>query len=74
MGCQYKKSITFFILNFDDKAHKIILRIAERTEHNANPVRNSSGALDLTRIVLKKSNPAAEQGGIISNGAKKDCR
>ena len=32
-----------------------------------NPVRNSSGALNLAGIILK-SNPAAEQRGIISNG------
>jgi hypothetical protein len=32
-----------------------------------NPVRNSSGALNPGGIILK-SNPAAEQRGIISNG------
>ena len=32
-----------------------------------NPVRNSSGALNPAGIILK-SNPAAEQWGIISNG------
>ncbi len=35
-----------------------------------NPVRNSSEALNPTGIILK-SNPAAEQGGIISNGVKR---
>jgi anaerobic selenocysteine-containing dehydrogenase len=35
-----------------------------------NPVRNSSGALNPAGIVLK-SNPAAEQRGIISNGVKR---
>jgi len=35
-----------------------------------NPVRNSSGALNPDGIILK-SNPAAEQRGIISNGVKK---
>jgi hypothetical protein len=35
-----------------------------------NPVRNSSGALNPAGIILK-SNPAAEQRGIISNGVKK---
>jgi len=34
-----------------------------------NPVRNSSGALNPSGIILK-SNPAAEQWGIISNGVK----
>jgi hypothetical protein len=34
-----------------------------------NPVRNSSGALNPGGIVLK-CNPAAKQGGIISNGVK----
>jgi hypothetical protein len=34
-----------------------------------NPVRNSSGALNLAGIILK-SNPAAEHWGIISNGVK----
>jgi len=34
-----------------------------------NPVRNSSGALNPAGIILK-SNPAAEQRGIISNGVK----
>ena len=35
----------------------------------ANPVRNSSGALNTTGIILK-SNPSAEQRGNISNGVK----
>ena len=35
-----------------------------------NPVRNSSGALNPAGIILK-SNPAAEQRGIISNGVKR---
>jgi len=35
-----------------------------------NPVRNSSGALNPTGIILKP-NPAAEQRGIISNGVNK---
>jgi hypothetical protein len=34
---------------------------------SVNPVRNSSGALNPAGIILK-SNPAAEQQGIISNG------
>ena len=34
-----------------------------------NPVRNSSGALNPAGIILR-SNPAAEQRGIISNGVK----
>jgi hypothetical protein len=34
-----------------------------------NPVRNSSGALNPAGIIAK-SNPAAEQRGIISNGVK----
>ncbi|MDI7261610.1 MAG: FAD-dependent oxidoreductase [Thermodesulfobacteriota bacterium] len=36
---------------------------------DVNPVRNSSGALNPAGIILK-SNPAAEQRGIISNGVK----
>jgi hypothetical protein len=36
-------------------------------ESKVNPVRNSSGALNPAGIILK-SNPAAEQRGIISNG------
>jgi hypothetical protein len=36
-----------------------------------NPVRNFSGALNPTGIMIK-SNLAAEQRGIISNGVKKD--
>ena len=36
-------------------------------EETVNPVRNSSGALNPAGIILK-SNPAAEQRGIISNG------
>ncbi len=35
-----------------------------------NPVRNSSGALNPAGIILK-SNPAAEQRGIISNGVNR---
>ena len=38
-------------------------------EKIVNPVRNSSGALNPAGIILK-SNPAAEQQGIISNGVK----
>jgi hypothetical protein len=38
-----------------------------------NPVRNSSGALNPAGIILK-SNPAAEQRGIISNGVNKRGR
>jgi len=37
---------------------------------SVNPVRNSSGALNPAGIILK-SNPAAEQRGIISNGVNK---
>jgi hypothetical protein len=36
-----------------------------------NPVRNSSGALNPAGIILK-SNPAAEQRGIISNGVNSE--
>jgi hypothetical protein len=36
-------------------------------ESKVNPVRNSSGALNPAGIILK-SNSAAEQRGIISNG------
>ena len=39
------------------------------TGEKVNPVRNSSGALNTTGIILK-SNPSAEQQGIISNGVK----
>ena len=37
-----------------------------------NPVRNSSGALNPAGIILK-SNHAAEQRGIISNGVNGGC-
>ena len=39
----------------------------------ANPVRNSSGGLNPAGIILK-SNPAAEQRGMISNGANRNPR
>ena len=39
----------------------------------ANPVRNSSGALNPAGIILRFS-PAAEQRGIISNGVKVEGR
>jgi len=38
-------------------------------QKRVNPVRNSSGALNPAGIILK-SNPVAEQRGIISNGVK----
>ena len=38
-----------------------------------NPVRNSSGALNPAGIILK-SNPAAEQRGIISNGVNREIK
>jgi len=46
--------------------------LSDKRSHNSvevNPVRNSSGALNPAGIILK-SNPAAEQRGIISNGVK----
>jgi hypothetical protein len=50
----------------DETINERILEEADRV----NPVRNSSGALNPTGIIVK-SNPAAEQWGIISNGVKK---
>ncbi|TSC92554.1 MAG: DNA polymerase III subunit gamma/tau [Candidatus Berkelbacteria bacterium Licking1014_7] len=44
--------------------------IYEKVSFKVNPVRNSSGALNPVGIILK-SDPAAEQRGIISNGVKK---
>ena len=41
----------------------------DEAERRVNPVRNSNGALNPGGIILK-SNPAAEQRGIISNGVK----
>ena len=48
--------------SFEDRAKEGI---------EVNPVRNSSGATNPTRIVLKP-NPPAEKRGIISNGVKGD--
>jgi hypothetical protein len=39
----------------------------DKLSFSVNPVRNSSGELNPAGIILK-SNPAAEQRGIISNG------
>jgi hypothetical protein len=50
----------------DEGINERLLNEANRV----NPVRNSSGALNPAGIILK-SNPAAEQRGIISNGVKK---
>jgi ABC-type Fe3+/spermidine/putrescine transport system ATPase subunit len=47
------------ILRKEEASHRVILGV--------NPVRNSSGALNPAGIILK-SNPTAEQRGIISNG------
>jgi len=44
-----------------------------RIPFEVNPVRNSSGALNPAGIILK-SNPAAEQRGIISNGVKEKIK
>ena len=41
----------------------------DEAERRVNPVRNSNGALNPGGIILK-SNPVAEQPGIISNGVK----
>ena len=41
--------------------------MSNQKRKEVNPVRNSSGALNPAGIILK-SNPAAEQRGIISNG------
>ena len=46
-------------------------RCGHSSVEGINPVRNSSGALNPGGIILK-SNPAAEQQGIISNGVKRD--
>jgi hypothetical protein len=43
----------------------------DKNRRGVNPVRNSSGALNPAGIILK-SNPAAEQRGIISNGVKEN--
>ena len=43
------------------------------TREKVNPVRNSSGALNTTGIILR-SNPAAEQRGITSNGVKGESK
>jgi predicted TIM-barrel fold metal-dependent hydrolase len=50
----------------DEEINRKLLEEAKRVNH----VRNSSGALDPTGIIVKP-NPAAEQWGIISNGVKK---
>jgi hypothetical protein len=41
--------------------------VDDKLSFSVNPVRNSSGELNPAGIILK-SNPAAEQRGIISNG------
>jgi hypothetical protein len=50
----------------DGKYGEVKIVLAE-----VNPVRNSSGVLNPAGIILK-SNPAAEQRGIISNGVNRE--
>jgi hypothetical protein len=45
----------------------------EEELNKVNPVRNSSRALNPAGIIIK-SNPVAEQQGIISNGVKKESQ
>jgi hypothetical protein len=60
---QAKKSIDSLLLLW-------LITKWEMSIYPVNPVRNSSGALNPAGIILK-SNPAAEQRGIISNGVKR---
>src|SRR4030043_393731 len=45
----------------------------KNVSHRVNPVRNSIEALNPSEIILK-SDPTAEQQGIISNGVKERCQ
>ncbi len=71
----FKYNITFYdayFLALSRKEEKPFItadyKFAEKMK-GVNPVRNSSGALNPAGIILK-SNSAAEQRGIISNGVK----
>jgi hypothetical protein len=67
---QYSERIGLKVIYRDEYLLEEFLR---NVSHRVNPVRNSSGALNPSGIILK-SNPAAEQRGIISNGVKERCQ
>jgi epoxyqueuosine reductase len=74
---QYSERVGLKVIYRDEYLLEEFLR---NVSHRVNPVRNSSrcdskpsGALNPSGIILK-SNPTAEQQGIISNGAKERCQ
>jgi len=67
---QYSERVGLEVLYRDEYLLEEFLR---NVSHRVNPVRNSSGALNPSGIILK-SDPAAEQQGIISNGVKERCQ
>ena len=67
---QYSERFGLKVIYRDEYLLEEFLR---NVSHRVNPVRNSSGALNPSGIILN-SNPAAEQRGIISNGVKERCQ
>jgi hypothetical protein len=65
----YSEKVGLEVIYRDEYLLEEFLRNVSR---RVNPVRNSSRALNPSGIILK-SDPAAEQRGIISNGVKERC-
>ncbi|MCJ7704217.1 MAG: epoxyqueuosine reductase QueH, partial [Desulfobacterales bacterium] len=71
---QYSERVGLNVIYRDEY---LLEEFLKNVSHRVNPVRNSSGALNSSGIILK-SNPAkggtTEQRGIISNGVKERCQ
>jgi hypothetical protein len=67
---QYSERVGLKVIYRDEYLLEEFLRNVSQL---VNPVRNSIGALNPSEIILK-SDPTAEQQGIISNGVKERCQ
>jgi predicted adenine nucleotide alpha hydrolase (AANH) superfamily ATPase len=67
---QYSEKIGLKVIYRDEYLLEEFLR---NVAHQVNPVRNSVGALNHSEIV-PKTDPTAEQQGIVSNGVKERCQ
>jgi len=66
----YSEKVGLKVIYRDEYLLEEFLR---NVSHRVNPVRNSIGAINPSEIILK-SDPTAEQQGIISNGVKERCQ
>src|SRR4030042_5198984 len=67
---QYSEKVGLNVIYRDEY---LLEEFLKNVSHRVNPVKNSIGALNPSEIILK-SDPTAEQQGIISNGVKERCQ